>query len=594
MFALKSRVSLSTLSISKQAATRILTIERGVARANRTILAVNQHTSTRLISSSSHAPKSALSASHVSIAVDDGGTKPPPRIPAAIDFSDSSAAHGQKTTYELLRALAVFRVCQVKWIVDNAKMLLNISNRVLGATITDAIVGRTFYKHFCAGRDSVDMKPVIDMLQRNGVRPILDYAAESEGGGESADEGVSSEDIVTQPPFNQPARVYAYKSEEECDRHVEIFRDCIHSVRDVSPCGFAALKVTALGNPELLERMSTMIVETKKLFSRFDAGATTYEQFKECYRQYFRADDDEIDNILQNIDLDKNGMIDYIEFAEMMHPCNLPSFTQKCTEVGPLALATPSDEEIVLMQRTSERLHTLAQESADCGTKLLIDAEHLKYQPAIDSLVLELQRKFNDKSKTDRPVIFNTYQCYLKDAAERAQVDLERSERFNFHFAAKIVRGAYLHHERDRAEKLGYPNPIHDSKEETDRCYDAVVEQLLRHRSERGPGLEVMVASHNKESIERAVHLMQKLGIQCAGNPSVHFAQLYGMCDNLTFTLGKANFNAFKYLPYGSVGEVIPYLLRRAEENGAVLDKTGDEINLLIDELKRRYSLDAR
>ena len=222
----------------------------------------------------------------------------------------------------------------------------------------------------------------------------------------------------------------------------------------------------------------------------------------------------------------------------------------------------------------------------------LYDSKHR--QPAIDSLVLELQRKFNDKSKTDRPVIFNTYQCYLKDAAERAQVDLERSERFNFHFAAKIVRGAYLHHERDRAEKLGYPNPIHDSKEETDRCYDDVVEKLLRHRSERGPGLEVMVASHNKESIERAVHLMQKLGIQCEDNPSVHFAQLYGMCDNLTFTLGKANFNAFKYLPYGSVGEVIPYLLRRAEENGAVLDKTGVEIDLLIDELKRRYSLDAR
>ena len=393
--------------MSKQAAKRILTIERGVARANRRILAVND-TSTRLISSSSHAPKSALSASHVSIAVDDGGTKPPdarPRIPAAIDFSDSSAAHGQKTTYELLRALAVFRVCQVKWIVDNAKMLLNISNRVLGATITDAIVGRTFYKHFCAGRDSVDMKPVIDMLQRNGVRPILDYAAESEGGDESADEGVSSEDIVTQPPFNQPARVYAYKSEEECDRHVEIFRDCIHSVRDVSPCGFAALKVTALGNPELLERISTMIVETKKLFSRFDAGMLTYEQFKECYRyelgvffalqtslsfsltlryldfrQYFRAEDDEINGIMQNIDLDNNGMIDYIEFAEMMHPCKLPSFTEKCTEVGPLALATPSDEEIVLMQRTSERLHTLAQEAADCGTKLLINAEHLKYQ----------------------------------------------------------------------------------------------------------------------------------------------------------------------------------------------------------------------
>ena len=215
----------------------------------------------------------------------------------------------------------------------------------------------------------------------------------------------------------------------------------------------------------------------------------------------------------------------------------------------------------------------------------------VSWQPAIDSLVLELQQKFNNRVATKTPSIFNTYQCYLKDASDRALVDLERSERFNFHFAAKIVRGAYLHHERDRAEKLGYESPIHDSKEETDRCYNELVELLLRHRSEHGPGLEIMVASHNKESIERAVNLMQRLDIQCADNPCVHFAQLFGMCDNLTFTLGKANFNAFKYLPYGSVGEVIPYLLRRAEENGAVLDKTGDEIDLLLDELKRRYSL---
>lgn len=153
--------------------------------------------------------------------------------------------------------------------------------------------------------------------------------------------------------------------------------------------------------------MSTMIVETKRLFSKFDTGKTgmvTHEQFKECYRygvgmiffeqafsglphttylksrQYFRAEDDEIAKIIQDIDLDNNGMIDYIEFAEMMHPCQLPSFTKQCTEVGPLALATPSDEEIALMQKMSERLHTLAQEAADCGTKLLIDAEHLKYQ----------------------------------------------------------------------------------------------------------------------------------------------------------------------------------------------------------------------
>ena len=173
--------------MSKQATARILSLaaEHGAARTNR---------STRLVSSWPYVPKSALPAPHLSIDVDDDRAKSDssrPIIPAAMNFSDSSAAHGQKTNFELLRALVVFRVCQVKWIVENATTLLNVTSR-LG--LTEAIVGPTFYKHFCAGKDSVDMKPVVDMLQRNGIRPILDYAAENEGGGES-DEGVSPEGV---------------------------------------------------------------------------------------------------------------------------------------------------------------------------------------------------------------------------------------------------------------------------------------------------------------------------------------------------------------------------------------------------------------
>lgn len=194
MFAMRA---LRVFSKQKQAAARILTIEHGVVRANRTILAVDDGVSTRLISSWSHAPKSALPAPQLSIDVDDRANSSRPGTPTAmIDFSDSSTAHSQKTTFELLRALAVFRVCQVKWIVDNAKMLLNVSNRI-NPTITEAIVERTFYKHFCAGRDSVEMKPVIDMLQRHGVRPILDYAAENEGG--ESDEGISPQDAEGAP-----------------------------------------------------------------------------------------------------------------------------------------------------------------------------------------------------------------------------------------------------------------------------------------------------------------------------------------------------------------------------------------------------------
>jgi len=384
--------------------------------------------------------------------------------------------------------------------------------------------------------------------------------------------------------------VYDYKSESQCDKHVDVFKDCIHSVRDVSPThGFAALKVTALGNPKLLERMSTMIVEVKRLFAKFDRkgnGLISREEFVSCYEEYFHADT-KLSEILEHLVDKSNGMIDYISFSEMFTSYTLHSFTLKCKDIGPLALATPSEEEVLLMKKMSERLHTLAEEAAFCGTKLLIDAEHLKYQPAIHNLVLELQMKYNDKEQTERPVIFNTYQCYLKDTTDRVVTDLKRAERHNFHFAAKLVRGAYMVHERQRAEELKCPSPIHGTANDTHQCYDEVIEILLNHRVQ-GPGLEFMVATHNKESIEKAVTLMNELGLN-PNDESVHFAQLYGMSDNLTFTLGNHGYSSFKYLPYGKVHEVVPYLVRRAQENGDLLGgNCSTELDLLQTELKKR------
>lgn len=507
------------------------------------------------------------------------------------NFADPQSAHGSKTTAEIVRSIGVFQACRLPFLVNNAEKLLNMSSKVFGSTFTNAVMKHTFFKHFCAGENSVDMKPVIDRLQENNIGPILDYAAENDSDGSSASGDL--EGLTTQPPFNQPARIYDYKSEKQCDHHVEIFKNCIRSVRDVSPHGFAALKVTALGNPILLERMSTIIVEVKKFFATMDenkSGFISREDFLRCYDRHFHREDQEaLDETLDFLDPNNEGMIDYISFAKMLTPYTLSSFTLKCKEVGPLAQVTPSDDEIALMAKISERLNILAEEAASCGTKLLIDAEHQKYQPAIDSLVLELQQKFNAKDVTNRPVIFNTYQCYLKDMPERMVTDLKRSERFSFHFAAKVVRGAYMVHERARAKELKIPSPIHDTIEDTHRCYDDSVRILLEHRKKNGPGLELMIASHNKKSIEKTVQLMNEMELNSTDS-TVHFAQLFGMADNLTFPLGLHGYNAFKYLPYGEVQEVLPYLLRRAQENGDMLGNAGSEVDLLTQELKKRMA----
>ena len=198
-----------------------------------------------------------------------------------------------------------------------------------------------------------------------------------------------------------------------------------------------------------------MIVEVKNLFAKFQpengsGGLISLEEFAQCYRQHFHVDADHLEAVIESLDPNDTGVVDFISFAEMLTPYNLPSFTFKCKSIVPLARVTPSSDEIVLMKRMSERLHTLAADAALNGTRLLIDAEHQKYQPAIDNLVVELQKKFNAKDKTDRPIIFNTYQCYLKDTLERVEMDLKRSERYSFHLGAKLVRGAYMEHERER------------------------------------------------------------------------------------------------------------------------------------------------
>eukprot|EP00567_Pseudictyota_dubia_P009225 CAMPEP_0197436428 /NCGR_PEP_ID=MMETSP1175-20131217/3880_1 /TAXON_ID=1003142 /ORGANISM="Triceratium dubium, Strain CCMP147" /LENGTH=201 /DNA_ID=CAMNT_0042965717 /DNA_START=24 /DNA_END=625 /DNA_ORIENTATION=+ len=199
-----------------------------------------------------------------------------------------------------------------------------------------------------------------------------------------------------------------------------------------------------------------------------------------------------------------------------------------------------------------QRLFALAEEASVLGVRLLIDAEHLKFQPAIDNLTLDLQQKYNATERTETPIIFNTYQCYLKDVPERLMLDVERSRRNSYHFATKLVRGAYMNYERGRAAEMGYPDPIHEKIEDTHACYNEALEYLLRYRAENNVNLEVMCATHNQRSVEQAINLMNRFGIR-ATDSTVHFAQLYGMSDNLTYTLGRNGFRAYKYVPYGFV-----------------------------------------
>ena len=514
--------------------------------------------------------------------------------PVVLNFQSAEVAYGQRSTKELLRAAISFRLCQVQFLVRHSERLLQWSRRVLGDTLTDALLQATLYGHFCAGEDQARIQPKIRQMEQAGIGSILDYVAE--GNGDDDGSGSSSMEKLTETVQreNSPfARMYEYTDEASCDRHRDTFRACIRDVADLQADGYAAVKVSGLVNPTLLARMSRAILETQNLFAKFDTngdGLISRDEFEQGYKIFFQDDTFCMEEMLESMQIEKyGGQIDYVSWSMLLRPQDLPKIVAGCRSIGPLSYATPSEEELKMMERLYERMHSLGREAAKYGTRLLVDAEQALFQPAIDNVVLDLQRDYNDPSKTSHPIVYNTYQCYLKDSGERLRTDILRATRLNFHFGAKLVRGAYMEGERALAAKLDYRSPIHNTKKDTDASYDDNVRFVLEEsKKSANRRIELMLASHNQDSILKAISLMEKLHID-RNDPTVCFAQLYGMMDNLTYGLGKQGYRVFKYVPYGEVKLAMPYLIRRAKENSSITSGAARELQMIKSELKRRF-----
>ncbi|KAL0486837.1 proline dehydrogenase [Acrasis kona] len=492
-----------------------------------------------------------------------------------LDFDDVSASFATKSDYEILRSIIVFKLCGIEFFVKNANRLLKLGDKIIGQRITNLIMKKTFFAHFCAGEDSETIKPVIKKLENAGLGAVLDYAAEADVPETPTErkEGVVS------------ARTYEYTDEASCDANLEICLSCIEASAN-RPDSFAAIKLTALGKPELLEHLSTVLNHTKKVFQNFceseqDIVKMTelinYEQFDRGLRAMnINLGTVKTRKLFDKMDANKSGDVDFVEWINFLDPKLLGGLNPKFKTQG---LKTLSEEEMQQVRNLKKRLKLLADKAADLGVRLMVDAEQTYFQPAIDHFVLQLQRTYN----RERPVIYNTYQCYLKDSYDRIKIDLERARRDGFFFAAKCVRGAYMIQERARARDRGYSSPIHNTIEETHanyhKCVDIVMDNIET--------CDLMIASHNETTVKHVVQRMQELGIPIRGG-GIYFGQLLGMCDHVSFSLGMSGYMAYKYVPYGPVHEVLPYLVRRAEENSNMLGSAKKEIRLLQNELVRR------
>ena len=226
-----------------------------------------------------------------------------------------------------------------------------------------------------------------------------------------------------------------------------------------------------------------------------------------------------------------------------------------------------------------DRFERICKKAYDCSVPVMVDAEETWIQKPVDELVLEMMAKYN----REQALVFTTYQLYRIDALAELKDALHKARLNGYFFGVKLVRGAYMEKERKRADEMGYKRPIHPDKASTDQAFN----DALSFCVENIDRVSVMCASHNEESNFFFTGLMEKKGLS-PDDKRCWFAQLYGMGDHISFNLAGKGFLVAKYVPYGPVTSVMPYLFRRAEENTSVQGQSSRELNLIKQEIKRR------
>jgi proline dehydrogenase len=229
-------------------------------------------------------------------------------------------------------------------------------------------------------------------------------------------------------------------------------------------------------------------------------------------------------------------------------------------------------------------MYRICEVAREKNIGVMLDAEETWIQDPVDRLAMEMMQEFNK----EKCIVYNTIQLYRHDRLEFLKLSHKIAKEQGFILGEKLVRGAYMERERARALQMGYPSPIQPDKESTDRDYDAAVAYCIDNVEE----IAVCIGSHNEKSNFLGAQLMQQKGIP-HNHRHVHFSQLFGMSDHITFNLAKEGFNVSKYLPFGPMKDVIPYLMRRAQENSSVSGQTGKELYLIKKEIERRKFVKA-
>lgn len=383
-------------------------------------------------------------------------------------------------------------------------------------------------------------------------------------------------------PFDDTASAFAYRSNKELKKSHFVFNTMRHPWMVKS--GIFLTKIV------LTLRLPFKAIIKSTLFNQFCGGESihgcraTIEKLGH-YRVHTILDYSvEGESTEEGFDHTRDEIIRICASAK--GDPHVPFSVVKVTGIGSFDLMAKaqsgeelSADEKSRLAKIGERLESLVVAAKENELTFMVDAEETWIQDFIDNLVYDLMRKYNK----ERPLVYNTYQLYRHDALDNMKKAFEQLTGEGVFFGAKLVRGAYMEKERDRADEMGYPSPINVDKPATDRMYDDAVRFCIEHVDK----MAVCVGTHNEKSAQLTVDLMHEKGL-AHDDPRIYFAQLLGMSDHISFNLAKAGYNVAKYVPYGPIEKVMPYLFRRAEENTSIAGQTGRELTLIKRELQRR------
>jgi proline dehydrogenase len=383
--------------------------------------------------------------------------------------------------------------------------------------------------------------------------------------------------------FKNTAVAFAGKTDEELKRSAWLFKMMNKAwlVNMGAKLGLAALEMNLPFVEDIVK---------KTIFEQFCSGATLLDSQPAIDKLYRQKALSILDYGAEGkaTELDFNGTmnetIKAISFAAKSS--SVPVVSLKITGIGRFELLEKvqsgealSDEEKKEYKNVKKRIDAVCYAAHDKDVGVFIDAEESWIQDTIDFLVKQMMKRYNK----DKVIVYNTIQLYRHDRLQFLIDSFEEAKRDGYYLGVKLVRGAYMEKERARAKKMNYPSPIQPNKESTDNDFNTAVQFCIENYREIGS----CNASHNAYSNLLQAKLINQKGIQ-RDHPHLNFCQLYGMSDHLTFNLADAGYNAAKYLPYGPVRDVIPYLIRRAQENTSVTGDMTREYQLLVRELKRR------